>query len=373
MFTNLKELIESMPTEEICREYLAKQRWDDGKAICVYCGHEKCYVVENKRRYKCAKCKIKFAVTVGTIFESSNVPLSKWFMAVYLLASHKKGISSYQLGKDIGVSQKSAWFMLHRVRELMRLKKPVILEKVVEIDESYIGGKVTNMSKSRRKKLREEKRTYSTKNMVIGLLQRDGQLTLKAMGKNNDGSVLRPVVIENVDKDALIITDGLHSYDGLDKHFKGHEIVHHKEQEYVRGQFHTNSIEGAFSLLKRSILGIYHQTSPQHLTRYCDETMYRYNTRKLKDAERFSLSLQQCAGRLDYKTLTTKPVIYEETKTVHKKGEKRPIVQCLNGQFIAQFSSMAEAEKTTGVKAHSIWKVLHGKRGTSGCFEWYYA
>ncbi|HKB43587.1 MAG TPA: IS1595 family transposase, partial [Chitinophagaceae bacterium] len=283
MFNNLKELIESMPTEQVCREYLAKQRWIDGKPICPYCEHDKCYVVQKGRRYKCAKCRIMFAVTVKTVFENSNVPLSKWFLAIYLIGSHKKGISSYQVAKDCGVSQKTGWFMLHRVRELMREKTQDKLDNVVEVDETWCGGRVTNMSKSRRKKLRDEKKTYSTKNIVMGLIQRNGNLKLVALGKSNDAKVLLPVIRNNVSKDALVITDGLGSYEMLYKDFPTHEVVNHRNQEYVRGQFHTNSIEGAFSLLKRSILGIYHQTSPEHLSRYCDETMYRYNTRKMND------------------------------------------------------------------------------------------
>lgn len=374
MFTNLKELVESMPTEEICREYLAKQRWIDGKAICPYCSCGKCYSVNKGKRYKCSGCKLLFNITVGTIFQDSKIPLSKWFLAIYLIGSHKKGISSYQLGKDISVSQKSAWFMLHRCRELMRLKKTTILNNMVEADESYVGGRVTNMSKSRRKKLREENRTYSTKTMVMGLIERGGQLTLIALGKDNDSRVLQPIVRANVNKDAVVITDGLQSYEGLARDFAAHEVVNHREQEYVRdGIFHTNSIEGAFSLLKRSIIGIYHQTSPKHLTRYCDETMLRYNTRNMKDPARFNLLLQGCEGRLDYKTLTAKPEVIEATQDTHKKGARRPIVQCENGVFIAQYPSIAAAVKATGLKQPSIWRVLKGKKVTTGGFEWYYA
>lgn len=152
MFNNLRELILSMPTEEMCREYLATQRWD-GKPVCPYCEAGRVYVIENNKRYKCgnSECYKKFSVTVGTVFEASKIPLVKWFTAVYLSSAHKKGISSYQLGKDIGVSQKCAWFMLHRIREMMREKNDVKLDNIVEIDEVYMGGKVGNMSKSKRK------------------------------------------------------------------------------------------------------------------------------------------------------------------------------------------------------------------------------
>jgi transposase-like protein len=374
MFTNLKELVESMSTEQVCREYLAKQRWPDGKAVCPYCSCGKCYIVNKGKRYRCSGCKKLFSVTVGTVFEDSNIPLTKWFLAVYLIGSHKKGISSYQVAKDVGVSQKSGWFMLHRIREVMREKKQTKLDNIVEVDETWCGGRVTNMSKFRRKKLREEKKTYSTKTIVMGLIERSGKLKFVALGKSNDLSVLLPVVLDNVDKDAVVITDGLESYKGLDKEYAAHEIVNHKEQEYVRDKvFHTNTIEGAFSMLKRSIYGIYHFASPDHLSRYCDETEYRYNTRKMTDIERFNLSLQNCAGRLDYKTLTAKPEETEEVKIIHQKGTVRPIIQCFNGKFIGQYKSIAEAARATGVKHYSIWKVLQGKRGTTGGFEWYYA
>ncbi|HTD93773.1 MAG TPA: IS1595 family transposase, partial [Chitinophagaceae bacterium] len=148
MFTNLKELIQSMPDEQTCRDYLVQQRWD-GKPVCPSCGCTRVYEIDKKTRYKCSnsECYKKFSAMVGTIFEASNVPLSKWFMAVYLITAHKKGISSYQLGRDIGVTQKTAWFMLHRVREMMRPKGATKLDSIVEVDECYVGGKVKNMSK----------------------------------------------------------------------------------------------------------------------------------------------------------------------------------------------------------------------------------
>jgi transposase-like protein len=373
MFSNLKELVQSMPSEEVCRGYLAKQRWADGKAICPYCGCSKCYVVAKGKRYKCSQCKLLFSVTVGTVFEDSNVPLSKWFLAVYLIGSHKKGISSYQVAKDCGVSQKTGWFMLHRIREIMRSKVNDKLDNIVEVDEVWVGGRVSNMSKERRRKLREEKKTYSTKTMVMGLVERGGNLKLITLGKSNHAQALQPVVRKHVDKDAVIITDGLPSYEGLNKDFAGHESVNHMEQEFVRDKvFHTNTIEGAFSLLKRSIIGIYHKASPEHLSRYCDETAYRYNTRKIKDPLRFDHLLQNCQGRLNYKTLTHKPETIEPTNT-HKKYVRRPIIQCKDGEFIAQYNSMEEAGRTTGIRPDNIRRVLIGKKGSTGGYEWYYA
>src|SRR5512142_3090123 len=150
-FKNILELTRFFKDEQTCRDYLAWIRWEY-KPICPYCGHDKVYRIENGKRYKCAsnKCYSKFSVTVGTIFENTNIPLQKWFIGIYLACSHKKGISSLQLGKDLGISQKSAWFLLHRVREMLKDKAPDLLSNIVEIDETYVGGKDTNRHKSKK-------------------------------------------------------------------------------------------------------------------------------------------------------------------------------------------------------------------------------
>lgn len=380
MFNNLRELILSMPDEATCRKYLADQRWQDGKAICPYCGYGKCYNIEKGKRYKCgnSECYKKFSVITGTVFEASNIPLFKWFTAVYLITAHKKGISSYQLGKDIGVSQKCSWFMLHRIRELMRPKVATKLDNIVEIDEVYIGGKVANMSKSKRKLLRDEGRTYDTKTMVMGMIERGGDLKLIAIGKSNNVVALRPAITDNVDKDAVIITDSLGSYTGLHNEFAGHEVVNHSEQEYVRdSSIHTNSIEGAFSLLKRSIIGIYHQVTPKHLSRYCDETMFRYNLRKMKDSARFTYSLQNVEGRLSYKQLVgiKQPVVVNDTvaTTETKQGRKRPVHQIKDGQIVATYPSIREAAKALGIAPSLIGFVVRGKKKHTHGYHWKYA
>lgn len=386
MFNNLRELILSMPTEKACREYLAKQRWVDGKATCPYCGHGKCYSIEDGERYKCAskECYKRFKITVGTIFEASNIPLSKWFTAIYLVTAHKKGISSYQLGKDIGVTQKSAWFMLHRVREVMRSKVSDKLNNVVEVDEVYIGGKVPNMSKSKRKKLRDEGNTYNTKSMVMGILERGGELKLIPVHTANNLALMQNTVKANVNKDADLVIDSHAGYTGFNKEFKSHEVVNHSSQEYVReGNIHTNSIEGAFSLLKRSIIGIYHQVTPKHLNMYCSETMFRYNLRDMKDADRFKLSLSMVEGRLTYKDLINSPTpvkapskitvpIIDRT-TLNAKVKGRPVCQLFDGEIVGQFDSIKQAHEITGISLQNISKVLRGLRPTTGGYQWIYA
>ncbi|MEP7163856.1 MAG: IS1595 family transposase [Ferruginibacter sp.] len=374
-----------MPTEEMCRDYVAQQRWN-GKPVCPYCKHEKCYVIEGGKRYKCAstKCFKRFTVTVGTIFEASNIPLFKWLTAIYLISSHKKGISSYQVAKDIGVTQKTGWFMLHRIREMMKEKHSVKLDNIVEIDEVYIGGKVPNMSKSKRKKLREDNNIHGHKTMVMGMIERGGNLKLIPIGGNNNVMAIQPTVRDNVDNDAVLITDSLASYQGLNNEYAGHEVVNHSEQEYVRDSvFHTNSIEGAFSLLKRSIIGIYHQVTPKHLSRYCDETMHRYNLRKMTDAARFNYTLTNIEGRLDYKTLvnttaanTNKLLTENDYNVVTKLNSPikgRPVYQVKDGEVISRYNTLKEAAAITGIKNSQISKALKGVQNTAGGFQWIYA
>lgn len=306
MFTNLRELIASMPDEETCRKYLEQERWNN-KPVCPFCECERHYVIDKGRRYKCANnvCNMKFSVTTNTIFHNSKIPLNKWLMAFYMCYSHKKGISSYQLAKDIGCTQRTAWFMLHRIRESMREKAPEMLDTMVEVDETYVGGKMKNKHKSIRNKAHVENTSHvDNKTPVMGYLQREGNLKLQVMNKEK---TLKEQVQLHVAPEAVIITDGLNAYKGLDKIYEGHEVVDHLAEEYVRGVFHNNGIEGAFGLFKRMVIGIYHSTSVKHLPRYLDEFTLRYNTRKMTDNERFVSSIgTRIEGRLDYKTLTGK-------------------------------------------------------------------
>ncbi|MGG9962395.1 IS1595 family transposase [Ferruginibacter sp. SUN106] len=381
MFKNLRELITSMPDETTCRNYLIKERWD-GVIVCPYCSCERVTVIEGGKRFKCnhKDCRKNFSVQVGTIMEASKIPLCKWLTAIYLVTAHKKGISSYQLGRDLGISQKTSWFMLHRIREMLRIKDNVKLDNIVEVDEVYIGGKVRNMSKTKRAKLREEGNTYNTKTMVMGLLERGGNLKLITIGNSNNSMAIQPTVKDNVNTDAVVITDSLGSYTGLNKSFAAHEIVNHSEQEYVReGNIHTNSIEGAFSLLKRSIIGIYHQVTPKHLSRYCDETMFRYNLRKMKDADRFTFSLNYMTGRLTYKDLIQEGKKAEKTEYVplntplNIRGKKQSVVQIKDGEVIATYKSIAAAAKINGLSPKNIRRVLLGVQVTCGGCHWNYA
>ncbi len=238
--------------------------------------------------------------------ENSNIQISAWLMAIYVIASHRKGISSIQLGKDIGITQKSAWFLLHRIRKMFEDKDPILLTGMVEIDETYIGG----IDKKRRRKGKDKSLKpgtgYINKIPVFGLLERGGRLIYRVIDGFTTGSVLKPIIRELVDKSAIINTDGHGAYAGLDKEFAQHEVINHGAGEYTRGVYHTNTIESSFGNLKRGLIGVYHKMSFKHLQRYCNEFSYRFTTRTMKDYDRFEGLLQRLPGRLKYKDLIGK-------------------------------------------------------------------
>ena len=299
-FKNLKELMMKLSDEKICRQYMEQMRWGS-EAFCPHCNSTRPYKLKDGKSYRCSsrKCKKDFTVTVGTIFENSKIPLSTWLAAIFVLTGHKKGISSHQLARDLGVTQKTAWFINHRVRLIMDIPdKP--LDQVVEVDETYVGGKVANMSRGRRKKWQDSNKDNKT--AVMGLLQRNGNAKLLVIGNRTFKDVIR----ENVNKTATIYTDAHAGYELLNQEYVAHEAVNHSIEEYRRGLAYTNSIEGFFSLFKRMIHGTYHQISPKHLPRYCAEITYRFNSRKIKDAERFRKTISNVEGRLKYKNLIKK-------------------------------------------------------------------
>ncbi len=316
-FKNLLEAQLFFKDEKTCWKHWEKIRWN-GSPVCPHCATvAKPYKLNDGKTYKCSDkdCRKKFTSIVGTIFENTKLPLQKWFLAIYLVTAHKKGISSLQLSRDIGITQKSAWFVLHRLREMLRNTVPEILDGTVEVDETYVGGKETNKhqsekAKAKRLALRNNKTLRgraSDKTMVLGLVQRDGKLIHKVIPKAA-ASEIYPVIEKHVAKGTNMVTDEFNVYKRLTELGYNHETVSHVYNEYVRGQWHSNTIEGAFGLLKRGIIGIYHYVSPKHLQRYCDEFAYRYNTRKTTDSERFNQCFTQAEGkRLTYKRLIDKP------------------------------------------------------------------
>ncbi|HLK27574.1 MAG TPA: IS1595 family transposase [Puia sp.] len=309
MFKNLRELISTMPDEKACRDYLAKERWN-GVIICPYCQHDKCYVIENGKRFKCAsrECYQKFSVVTGTIMGASNLPVSKWLMAIYILTSSKKGISSYQLGRQIGTSQQSAWFMLHRIRLMMKNRANTLLSGIVEADETYLSRKY----RSDYKGLPPEEIDYNMKNKVknkgavIAMAERGGEVRVKAMFDNNAENVWQ-AINENVKPVSELHTDESRLYKNDEQPYNIKHVTHYK-REWVKGNVHVNTVENFWSVMKRGVYGIYHHISYKHLQRYADEYSYRYNSRKITDAERFTISLQNIEHRLTYNELIGKKI-----------------------------------------------------------------
>lgn len=303
-FNSLIKMIEVLDTEQKCREYLEELRWN-GEPICPHCGsiRENHYKLKQggkfKGLYKCKDCRERFTIRIGTMFEDSNIKFKKWFLAIYLFSSHKKGISSHQLAKDIDVTQKTAWFMLSRIRNAFQPDRTGKFDGITQVDETFVGGKNQKKSKEKRTE-KTQGRSTKTKTVVFGLLS-NGIVTTEIV-PNTKGKTLIAVIKDMVKEGSIVVSDGWVGYSSLHKYYT-HKKIPHNEGLYVKESFHTNSIEGFWSLLKRGILGIYHSVSPKHLQKYCDEFAFRYNTKDYKEGDRFNLALLTATERLRYEDL----------------------------------------------------------------------
>lgn len=306
-FKSLPQLLDYFKEESTCIEYYEQIRWN-GNACCPHCGTEKVY--KTKRGYRCSdkECKKDFTVRTGTIFAQSNISFRIWFAAIFLATTHKKGISSVQLALDLGITQKTAWFVLHRVREMLKEKAPQMLgeSKMVETDATYIGGKERNKHLRKRrsldnKEVTNEGKPYKAKKTVIGIIERDGKVALKHVSGETTQNMV-DFVRTHVPQDTTIYSDEAPAYNQL-KRFYTHDNVKHAINIYVEGSVHTNTIENFWSVLKRGLYGVYHQVSDKHLERYLDEYSARFNTRRLSSQERFEKFLVDSESYLSHKQL----------------------------------------------------------------------
>jgi transposase-like protein/ribosomal protein L37AE/L43A len=301
-FKNILDFQKEFSTEEKCREYLEQQRWN-GTPACPFCGSINVCRFKNGRIFKCREkqCRNKFSVTVGSIYENTKLPLTKWFLATYILAVHSKGISSLQLATWLGVTQKTAWHLNHRIREMLTDKAPELLDGICEVDESYIGGKESNKHAHKR----TVKGGPGNKTMVLGAIQRNGKVKTKVIPKTDIENISKAIG-ELVAPDSTMVTDEHHCYNKLYLNYN-HKKINHRDKEYVRKEdilVHTNNIEGYWNILKKQIDGIHHSVSPKHLQRYCNENAFRFNHKESFQDERFADALANCNGTLKYKILT---------------------------------------------------------------------
>ncbi len=313
--TNLAGLAKHFSDEDAARDLLESWRWPNG-AACPHCGGADPYKLTPKATskkpgrkglYKCRACRKQFTVTVGTVFEDSRIPLSKWLLGIHLIASSKKGISAHQLHRNLGISYKAAWFMAHRMRYAMA-EGPLadLLRGVVEVDETYMGGKrrAGGRNVSGKRMVGRPQPNDQTKTPVVALVERHGRVQAFPVDRV-DGRTLQTEIRKRVDLASSMMTDELHAYDGLSMGFKSHETIKHSAGVYAKGHIHTNTVEGFFSLLKRGVVGTFHHVSKGHLHRYCDEFAFRYNTRTalgFNDGQRAALLVQGAEGkRLTYK------------------------------------------------------------------------
>jgi transposase-like protein len=294
---NLIGFYERFATEDACIDWLENMRWH-GQPACPHCGSISVYRCKSRRIFKCKDCVKQFTVRIGTIFEESRLPLQKWFLAIWLLTSHKKGVSSIQISKHLGITQKSAWHMLHRIRHAINsgsFDKP--LEGTVEIDETYVGGKHRGL-----------KHYNDNKAMIIGIVEKNkGKGRIRAMAtKTADATIALPFIHASLKQQAKVQTDESRIYHRVKREWP-HQTINHSQGEYARADVTTNTIEGAWMHLKASLDAIYIGVSAKHLQRYCDEYCYRYSTRDMTDSERFELWFRFINHkRLMYQTLIGK-------------------------------------------------------------------
>jgi transposase-like protein len=265
---NLVKLVDRFHSEERCRDYLEQLRWPDG-VTCSRCQSKSISEIRERNQYDCNSCRYQFSVTSGTIFHDSHLPLWKWFLTAYMMIESRKGVSANQIRRTIEVSYKTAWYLCHRIREAMTVDNPIPLSKIVEVDETWVGGKRKNVGHGYK----------GNKVVVAGAAQRGGEVRLEVIDDRTREVLHNFIKKYTADNTEAIYTDDWPAYDGIADEDTRHETVNHSADEWVRGDVHTNYVENIWSLLKRSLVGSYHKISKKHLDAYLDELEWRFNNR----------------------------------------------------------------------------------------------
>lgn len=297
MDVNLVQLCEQYQSEDKCRAYLEELRWPDG-VVCPRCEGTTISRIRKRNQFDCDSCRYQFSVTAGTLFHDSHLKLFKWFLAIYLMVESKKSISAKQLQRMLKVSYKTAWYLQHRIRDAMGDDDQPLLRGIIEVDETYIGGKRRDVGNPGGRKLGD-------KAMVVGAVQRDGEVRLKLTDAGPTRKTLESFVRDHVDPDRAdaIFTDQWSGYRHLGKSYRRHATVNHSDREYVRGDVSTNTVESVWSLFKRRIVGSYHKVSVKHLPAYIDEVEWRFNGRHNPWLFRDTLLVLLHGDALPYKRL----------------------------------------------------------------------
>jgi len=295
--TNLMNLIERFHSEEKCRDFLAALRWPEGPR-CLRCKSPKVIKLYARELYECELCSHQFSVIVGTMFQDTHLPLRKWFVTIYLMCESKKGISANQIKRTIGVSYKTAWYLCHRIRAAMNQAREgdaqTLLTGIIEMDETWVGGKTKGQG-----------RGYTgNKALVVGVVKRKGGIYLQ-VAINRTKETLHEIALKHIAPEAeAIFIDDWPAYEGIGDHDTRHETVNHSQEEWVRGDVHTNTVEGVWSLLKRSIIGDFHHVSVKHLDKYLDELEWRFSNRENEYLFRDTLLELIKSEHLEYSKLT---------------------------------------------------------------------